>query len=266
MGVLKHHPRLRWVPHDFFALEGLLKSFEVHRIAQIVLVAQYIGDGRCVPVVWVVEVTPARSACPLVSQHPRSKDLQLSQVPGDFAGAVAFSGHLEDQPDNWSGFRVNGQMAFAVSQIAVGGLCGDPLTAHALGPKYRPDLLAGVLSVPLVDDVAERGEVVVLPLAVHAVVDRDKPHIVLREADLCVHPYLQVVAAETGHILDDDRADEAAFNIGQHLLEARPVKVRTGVAVILVYPVIRDPMVSGVFGQDSDLCRFAFPLSLAKQF
>ena len=111
MGVLKHHPRLRWVPHDFFALKGLLKSFEVHRIAQIVLVAQYIGDGRCVPVVWVVEVTPARSACPLVSQHPRSKDLQLSQVPGDFAGAVAFSGHLEDQPDNWSGFRVNGQMA-----------------------------------------------------------------------------------------------------------------------------------------------------------
>lgn len=107
----------------------------------------------------------------------------------------------------------------------------------------------------VIDDVAERGEVVVLPLAVHAVVDRDKPHIVLREADLCVHPYLQVVAAETGHILDDDRADEAAFNIGQHLLEARPVKVRTGVAVILVYPVIRDPMVSGVFGQDSDLRR-----------
>ena len=47
--------------------------------------------------------------------------------------------------------------------------------------------------------------------------------------------------------------EEDVFHYVREMDAVRNAIFNTGVAVILVYPVIRDPMVPGVFGQDSDL-------------
>ena len=44
--------------------------------------------------------------------------------------------------------------------------------------------------------------------------------------------HLQVFTPETGHILNDDRADISHFDIIEQFLKARSVEIRAGVAVI----------------------------------
>ena len=43
---------------------------------------------------------------------------------------------------------------------------------------------------------------------------------------------MQVFTPETGHILNDDRADISHFDIIEQFLKARSVEIRAGVAVI----------------------------------
>ena len=64
------------------------------------------------------------------------------------------------------------------------------------------DFVAGVLGVPLVHDVQERREVIVLRgSTVHIVVDGDKPDALFRENDFGVVADLQVVSTKTTEIL-----------------------------------------------------------------
>ncbi len=46
-----------------------------------------------------------------------------------------------------------------------------------------------------IDDIAERGKFVVLLVAVHSVIDYYKMYIMLREVNLRVHAYLQIITA-----------------------------------------------------------------------
>lgn len=76
----------------------------------------------------------------------------------------------------------------------------------------------------VLDDVPKRGKLVVALLTVHSIVDSNKVNIVLREHDLSIHSHLQVVTAQTGHILDNDPLDNTCFNVRNHFLEPRAVK------------------------------------------
>ena len=68
--------------------------------------------------------------------------------------------------------------------------------------------------------------------AVHIIVDGDKADVVVGKIVFGVIPYLQIFTPETGHILNDDRADISHFNIIEQLLKARSIEVCAGVAVI----------------------------------
>ena len=65
--------------------------------------------------------------------------------------------------------------------------CKAPFRREVVEPfiaEYRPYLLRGVLGVPLIYDISERGKVVThLIVAVHSVIDGDKADAHLREAD-----------------------------------------------------------------------------------
>src|SRR5699024_10460463 len=102
-----------------------------------------MNDGAHIPNTGMVRVIAVCTSAPLVGQGSRCDDLQFPQAAGDLAGTVAFGGKLEDQPDDWGCFGVYGQIALRVPQIAIGGLGGETLAAHALGLEHGPYLLAG---------------------------------------------------------------------------------------------------------------------------
>ena len=67
----------------------------------------------------------------------------------------------------------------------------------AFGTEYRADLLARVLSVPLVDDITEWGKIVVdLTFTVHAVIDCDKSDARFGKGYLGIHADFQIIPAE----------------------------------------------------------------------
>ena len=52
----------------------------------------------------------------------------------------------------------------------------------------------------VIHDVAERSKLIVTPGAVHPIVHDDKVNIMLREHDLGIHTYLQIITAKAGQI------------------------------------------------------------------
>ena len=103
-------------------------------------------------------------------------------------------------------------------------------------------------------DIAERREVIrALILAVHAVIDGNEADAHLGKPDFRIKPYLQIVPAKPGHILDHDHADKPGLNIRQHFLEPRTLEAGAGVPVIFVNLVVGDAVVPGVLGQDFNL-------------
>ena len=93
--------------------------------------------------------------------------------------------------------------------------------------------VAGVLGIPLVHYVEERGEVVILWfVAVHAVIDCDKAYLLLGEQNLGIKADLKIVSAETAHILDDNRTDFPGFGFCKHCLKSGTVEVTPCVTAI----------------------------------
>ena len=110
------------------------------------------------------------------------------------------------------------------------------------------------LWISLIYDVAEGRKVIrTLILTVHAVIDGNEADAHLREPDFRVKPYLQIVTAKPGHILDHNHTDQSGLNVPQHFLEPRTLEAGAGVPVVLVNLVVGDAVVSGVLGQDFDL-------------
>ena len=93
--------------------------------------------------------------------------------------------------------------------------------------------VAGVLGIPLVHYVEERGEVVILRfVTAHAVIDCNKAYLLLGEQNLSIKADLKIVSAETAHILDDNRADFPGFGFCKHCLKSGTVEVTPCVTVI----------------------------------
>ena len=115
------------------------------------------------------------------------------------------------------------------------------------GKKYL-DFVAGIFRIPLVHDVQERREVIVLRgSAVHIVVDGYEPNALFREKDFCVVANLQVVSAKTTEILYHKGLHSPGFDFFQQGGKTGTIKVRAGIAVIIEVPDISQPMLTGIF-------------------
>ena len=87
--------------------------------------------------------------------------------------------HIEDPADNGSCFLiyVKGLLVTGNPLITVGNTAAAPFAI--LHPRFEngTDFIAGVLSVPLVHDIQERGKVIVRGIGtVNIVVDSDEPN------------------------------------------------------------------------------------------
>ena len=154
-------------------------------------------------------------------------------------------------------------MSRLVFDITIRNNPAQPLARHSLVAENSAYFFAGVLGVPLIYDVAKRSEVVAhLVVAVHAVIDGDKADSHLWKTNFCIKPYFQIVAAKTGHILDNYRPNESSFNISKHFLKSGPVEVRAGKSVIFVNLVLYYTVVFAIFSEDFDLVGDAVAVAL----
>ena len=96
------------------------------------------------------------------------------------------------------------------------------------------------MRVLVIEDVAERHDQAVrrarVGNAVDALAQRDEPHVQQRKRVLKVLADLDVVASQSGQILDDHAVDDAGAQVVHHASEIRPVEVGAGIAVINVQP------------------------------
>ena len=130
-----------------------------------------------------------------------NQDLFLGEQFRYRSGAFALAGKQEDTLYHFGGFGVNNKRLLIAgkSVVAVGNTAGATLAVPHTGVKDSLDLVTGVFGVKLVHDIEERGKVVVGGvIAVYAVVDSDKTHILLWENDFRIKANLQVIPAKTG--------------------------------------------------------------------
>ena len=151
------------------------------------------------------------------------------QTVGDLRGTKAVTAQFEDVPNRLCGFLVDQPplLILFVLDVAERGICGEMPAALAFHLECGLDLLGGISGVKFVAKIADRSHVKLrLYRRVHVVVDCDEPHIVLHEHDVRIHPHLQIVPAQPGHILDNDRPHLAGFDHLLHLAKTRPIERR----------------------------------------
>ncbi len=162
----------------------MLCSLEVDHIAAILLPCEDIGQGDFVPLAAVILVERLIfTGSPPSVFHIESGgwDLLLCQIYGDLVAVLPADKQTENQTDNLGGFLVDYPkiLVVRVFDIAVRGFGDNRLSTHTFGLNARFHFLADVLCVPLRHDIDKGRKLQCVGLlAVNAVVDRDKAHIV----------------------------------------------------------------------------------------
>ena len=108
------------------------------------------------PFVRVIGVVAAGAARPAVLKRPRRGDLLLGEDAGDLGGAVPRKAQAENLSDYRGGFFVNDEMTVLAFQIAVDGLAGQGLAAHALASENCLDFPARISHHPFVKKIFQR--------------------------------------------------------------------------------------------------------------
>ena len=139
------------------------------------------------------------------------------------------------------------QFVLRVFHLPMRRVCAEQLTRLPFRLKHSADFPAGILGVKLVEDIDERGHVVLcLVRAVHTVVDGNEPHVSVGKNHLGIHADLQVVTSKAAHILDDNRSDLPVIHQIHQALPVRPVKRRSAVSVINEKGYVRESVIIGI--------------------
>ena len=126
----------------------------------------------------------------------------------------------------------------SLPDIAVRGFGDNRLSTHAFGLNARFHFLADVLCIPLRHDIDKGRKLQCVGLlAVNAVVDRDKAHIVPSEylhrvADL------EIVAPPAGKVFHNADTDFPVFHIVHHAGVGGTVKKSAAFVIVDVVPDI----------------------------
>ncbi len=118
--------------------------------------------------------------------------------------------------------------------IAVRNRGADALSVGGLHRPDSPDLLAGLGSIPFVENVVEGHHFCAgASQRVHVLLNRNELHTQRGIYNFKKTAYLQVVSAEAGEVLHNDRADLPGLDQCLHFLEARTFKGGTADAVVI---------------------------------
>ena len=151
--------------------------------------------------------------------------LVLLQDPGDLRRPLSAEAEGEDPLNDFGSFLIHDPLLpiLRVFAVPVGRVRGQMLPGLALHLHHRTDLVAGVPHIEFVDDVDERGKIVLLlGKAVDAIIDGNKADVLFHKQDLGVHSYFKVVPADAAHVLYSDRGDIPRVDEIDQLLPCGP--------------------------------------------
>ena len=118
--------------------------------------------------------------------------------------------------------------------IAVRNCGADALSVGGLHRPDRPDLLAGLGSVPFIENIVEGHHLRAgARQGVHILLDRNKLHSQGRIHDFQIASDLQIVSAESGKVLYNYRTDLPGLDHCFHFLEAGALKGGAADAVVI---------------------------------
>lgn len=255
MHVFMYLPFFRGIVQAGFQLIGFAVCAEVYHVPHIKLVGQDISDHAGVPQVF--------AACGLHRGILKSLSLGVDgwdkylvplQYPRYVVDAGAVGPHGIDAAHDLRALRVDDPMLRFLRVVHIAqGRAADGVALLALGAERGAHFTAHVLGVPLVHNVTERGKIVLALVAVHAVIHGDEAYTVHRENRLRKLSHFQVVPAQPGHILYNDRGDLVGFDKGHHLLKTVPLHRHAGNAVVYEYLDILKSVPLGIVRQERPL-------------
>ena len=155
------------------------------------------------------------------------------KLGGNLLRSHAIQGHTVDTLDHLGGLIVYDPVfgVIRVFHIAIGRL-SHRLTRIALDLIADSALFGNVPRIPLVEQVADRGKLVIALGRINVVRNCYKTDIVLREKFFGQAADLDVVSAKTGQILHKDRCCLALFELLDHFHEAGAIHGHAGNAVV----------------------------------
>jgi len=237
---------------------------EIDHIAEIFLLCQYFTDGGAIPAEWIfVALFPAAVETLRFPVIERSQNLFLFQHATDLIDAVPGEAHIVNAPDYLG--------RFLVDDPPLGIFCAFHITIRRLTERLagvsaytvgHSDFFACVTNVPFIHDISERGKFILALKRIDAIVYRQKSHVVIGKIPICVISNLEIIPAEPGHILYDDRSDLSLFNGPKHALEALSFKCRTAYSIVDKSLRAFVAVVGGVFLQQLLLILDAVGLAL----
>ena len=115
-----------------------------------------------------------------------------------------------------------------------------PLAVFGFAFPNCTNLLAGLLGIPLVENVVERHHLQTrFGGGIHILLDRNEGHAKGRIDDLCQPSHFHLLTTKTTKIFYDNRTNQAVLYHFLHLLKPFPLEGSTGYAVI--YKELRVP-------------------------
>ena len=168
---------------------------------------------------------------------------------GNIIRAFALNGQTEYPADNLCRFLVDipTVLVTRLFLVAIDGTVGSGLTRFAFYTDGSALFAAQITKIPLVHDIEERCKLIaVLVIAVHAVGNRNKVNSMLTEEYLRVKTGLQIISADSAHVLYDHMGNFAGFNICFQLLPCRAIEIAAAPTVIGVMLDIRVTFLLGI--------------------
>ena len=147
--------------------------------------------------------------------------------------------------DNFGGFLVDQPMVFIVRIffITIDSNVRQRLARFAFCAKGGLLFAAEITQIPFVHNIKERRKLIaVLIVTVNAVGDSDKVNMVLTEHYLSVKACLQIISADSGHILHKNVCHLVGFNICNQPFPSRTVKVATRITVVGIVDEVFIPL------------------------
>ena len=221
----------------------MLCGLEIDYIAAILLPCKDMGQGGFVPlaaVILIERLVFTRPPSPVFHVESGGRDLLVFQIHGDLVAVLPADKQTKNKAHNLGGFLVDYPkiLVVRVFYITVRGFGGNRLSAHAFGCNARFYFLADVLCVPLRHDVDKGRKLQRIGLlAVNAVVDRDKAHIVPSE-NLHRVADLEIVTPPAGKVFHNADTDLPVFHIVHHAGIGRTVKKPAAFVIVDVVPDI----------------------------
>ena len=236
MRIGENHQLVRRCGSALLGLEVLADGFAQHGMTEVFLPVEDIADGGGILAVrgcnfLVVAVLRLIHG----SVGRRYQHLFLGQNLCNACCGNALTYQPEDFSDNLCGWLVHdeGLLIVRLPLVTIRDRAAASYSVFHSGLEDCLDFVAGVLGIPLVHDVQERREVIVLRgSTVHIVVDGYEPNALFREKDFCVVANLQVISSKTTETLYHKGLHSSGFDFFQQSGKTGTIKYQGGITIL----------------------------------